>query len=182
MKKTNSIISKFDAFATTTSKAMGSTTAFTVAFLVVLIWAITGPIFDYSETWQLVINTGTTIITFLMVFLIQKAQNKDSLALQIKLNELIASSKFSSNSIVDIEDITEEEMEIIQKYYQHLSDLSKKDKNLKISHSIDEANKKHKLKDTQTKPTAKVKPTAKSKTTAKPPLKTKPLSKKSTNQ
>ena len=159
---------------------MGSTTAFTAAFLVILIWAVTGPFFDYSETWQLIINTGTTIITFLMVFLIQKAQNKDSLALQIKLNELIASSKFSSNSIVDIEDITEEEMEIIQKYYRHLSDLSKKDKNLKISHSIDEANKKHTFKDkTKTaKTTSKVKPAVKTKTTAK----AKPSPKKSANQ
>ncbi|PJJ08592.1 low affinity Fe/Cu permease [Flavobacterium sp. 1] len=164
MKKTNSIINKFDAFATATSKAMGSTTAFTIAFLVILVWAVTGPIFDYSETWQLIINTGTTIITFLMVFLIQKAQNKDSLALQIKLNELIASSKFSSNSIVDIEDITEEEMEIIQKYYRHLSNLSKKDKNLQTSHSIDEANEKHKLKTKTVKPTAKAKPAPKKST------------------
>jgi low affinity Fe/Cu permease len=164
MKKTNSIINKFDAFATTTSKAMGSTTAFTCAFLIVLIWALTGPIFDYNETWQLVINTGTTIVTFLMVFLIQKAQNKDSLALQIKLNELIASSELASNNIVDIEDITEEEMEVIQKYYRHLSDLSKKDKNLRMSHSIDEANKNHELK-VKTKPKAKT--TLKSKNTEK---------------
>jgi low affinity Fe/Cu permease len=179
MKKTNSIINKFDAFATNTSKVMGSTTAFTIAFLVVICWALTGPIFDYSETWQLIINTGTTIVTFLMVFLIQKAQNKDSLALQIKLNELIASSKFASNSIVDIEDITEEEMEIIQKYYRHLSALSKKDKNLKISHSIDEANEKHKLKIKKAEPTSDAKPKPKTKTTA---AKVKPAPKKSTNQ
>ena len=122
-----------------------------------------------------------------MVFLIQKAQNKDSLALQIKLNELIASSKYSSNSIVDIEDITEEEMEIIQKYYRHLSDLAKKDKNLKISHSIDEADKKHKLKNTEAKPTPKVKqvkPTPKVKLTEKTKTikKAKPAPKKNTNQ
>lgn len=156
---------------------MGSTAAFTAAFLIVIVWALTGPIFDYSETWQLIINTGTTIVTFLMVFLIQKAQNKDSLALQIKLSELIASSKFSSNSIVDIEDITEEEMEIIQKYYRHLSDLSKKDKNLKISHSIDEANKNHNLKNNTAKPAVKVKTAQKTKTTAK----TKSSPKKNTN-
>lgn len=178
MKKKNSFINKFDSFATATSKATGSTTAFTVAFLVVLVWALTGPIFDYSETWQLVINTGTTIVTFLMVFLIQKAQNKDSLALQIKLNELIASSESSSNSIVDIEDITEEEMEIIQKYYRHLSELSKKDKNLKISHSIDEANEKHKFKTKKVKPTPKDKPLEKAKTAKK----AKPAPKKNTNQ
>ena len=186
MKKNNSLINKFDAFATTTSKAMGSTTAFTVAFSIVVIWAISGPIFDYSETWQLVINTGTTIITFLMVFLIQKAQNKDSLALQIKLNELIASSEYSSNSIVDIEDITEEEMEIIQKYYRHLSDLSKKDKNLKISHSIDEANEKNKLKTKKLQPNTKAKPAQKTKTSEKTKTaqksKVKPEPKKTINQ
>jgi low affinity Fe/Cu permease len=168
MKNSNSFISKFDAFATATSKATGSTTAFSIAFLVVLIWALTGPVFDYSETWQLVINTGTTIVTFLMVFLIQKAQNKDSLALQIKLNELIASSKFSSNSIVDIEDITEEEMEIIQKYYRHLSTLSKKDKNLRVSHSISEADEKHKLKTTKEKAPPKAPPARKARKTEKP--------------
>jgi len=168
MKKTNSLINKFDAFATATSKAMGSTIAFTVAFLIILIWALTGPIFDYSETWQLIINTGTTIITFLMVFLIQKAQNKDSLALQIKLNELIASSESSSNSIVNIEDITEEEMKIIQKYYRHLSDLSKKDKTLTMSHSIDEANEKHQFKTKKVKVTPKEKPLNKLKIKEKP--------------
>jgi low affinity Fe/Cu permease len=86
-----------------------------------------------------VINTGTTIITFLMVFLIQKAQNKDSLAIQLKLNELVASSKYASNRIVDVEDLTEEEMEVLEKYYAKLSSLTKKDESLLISHSIDEA-------------------------------------------
>ncbi|RZJ68814.1 MAG: low affinity iron permease family protein, partial [Flavobacterium sp.] len=82
--------SVFEVFATKVTRATGSTPAFCGAFLVVLVWAICGPLFDYSETWQLVINTGTTIITFLMVFLIQKAQNKDSMAIQLKLNELVA--------------------------------------------------------------------------------------------
>jgi hypothetical protein len=124
-----------------------------------------------------------------MIFLIQKAQNKDSLALQIKLNELIASSEFSSNSIVDIEEITEEEMEVIQKYYRHLSDLSKKDKNLKVSHSIDEANEKNKLKLKKGNPIPKNKPKEKAKTPekvkipekAEPVSKTKTTSKKSTS-
>ena len=79
-----------------------------MAILVVLIWLVSGPFFDYSDTWQLVINTGTTIITFLMVFLIQKTQNKDSIAIQIKLNELIACNNKASNRLVDIEDISEE--------------------------------------------------------------------------
>ena len=139
--------SAFEKFATRVSKAAGSTTAFIAAFLIVVIWAISGPFFDYSETWQLVINTGTTIITFLMVFLIQKAQNKDSLAIQLKLNELVASSEHSSNSLVDIESMTEEEMIIVQKYYHRLGELSKKDTSIQNSHSIAEAHQQHERKD-----------------------------------
>ena len=143
-KKQNST---FEKFASRVSKAAGSTTAFLSAFLIVIVWAVCGPIFNYSETWQLVINTGTTIITFLMVFLIQKAQNKDSLAIQLKLNELVASNKYSSNSLVDIESMTEEEMIIIQKYYHRLSELAKKEVSIKTSHSIDEAHDQHERKD-----------------------------------
>ena len=143
-KKQNSA---FEKFASHVSKAAGSTTAFLSAFLIVVVWAVCGPIFNYSETWQLVINTGTTIITFLMVFLIQKAQNKDSLAIQLKLNELVASNKSSSNSLVDIESMTEEEMIIIQKYYHRLSELAKNEVSIKTSHSIDEAHDQHERKD-----------------------------------
>jgi low affinity Fe/Cu permease len=143
-KKQNST---FEKFASRVSKAAGSTTAFLSAFLIVVVWAVCGPIFNYSETWQLVINTGTTIITFLMVFLIQKAQNKDSLAIQLKLNELVASNKYSSNSLVDIESMTEEEMIIIQKYYHRLSELAKEEVSIKASHSIDEAHDQHARKD-----------------------------------
>ena len=139
--------SAFERFATNVSKAAGSTPAFIGAFLIVVAWAISGPIFDYSETWQLVINTGTTIITFLMVFLIQKAQNKDSLAIQLKLNELVASNEYSSNSLVDIESMTEEEMIIVQKYYHRLSELAKKDESIRKSHSIAEADEQHERKD-----------------------------------
>lgn len=140
-------ISAFEEFATKVSKAAGSTMAFIGAFLIVVAWAVSGPIFGYSETWQLVINTGTTIITFLMVFLIQKAQNKDSLAIQLKLNELVASSEYASNSLVDIESMTEEEMITVQKYYQRLSELAKKEENIRTSHSISEAYDQHKRKD-----------------------------------
>lgn len=144
MKNTNKNI--FEIFASKVTKATGSTPAFLGAFIIVLIWASTGPFFDYSETWQLVINTGTTIITFLMVFLIQKAQNKDSMAIQLKLNELVASYKYASNRLVDVEDLSEAEMEILQKYYVELSVLTKKESNLQHSHSIDEANDVHKRK------------------------------------
>jgi len=133
----------FERFATGVAKATGSTAAFSIALLSVIGWLLSGPVFNYSEQWQLIINTGTTIITFLMVFLIQKAQNKDSLAIQLKLNELVASHKYSSNRLVDIENMTEDEMKAVQKYYQKLSELSKHEESLQVSHSIEEAHEKH---------------------------------------
>ena len=128
-----------ERFAINVTKATGSTGAFILAFVLVLIWAISGPFFHYSENWQLVINTGTTIITFLMVFLIQKAQNKDSLAIQLKLNELVAAHEFASNRLVNVENMSEEDLKVIQKYYSGLSKLTKKEESLQQSHSIDEA-------------------------------------------
>lgn len=137
----------FDQFADWATAFTGSAGAFIGASLLVLIWAFTGPIFKFSETWQMVINTGTTIVTFLMVFLIQKAQNKDSKAIQIKLNELIAAHEKASNRIVDIEDLTEKELDKLHKYYEKLSELAQKDNNIPLSHSIDatEDNHEHKL-------------------------------------
>ncbi len=108
------------------TKASGSNGAIIAAFLTVVVWAATGPLFHYSETWQLVINTGTTIITFLMVFLIQKAQNKDSLAVHLKLNELIKSHKESSNRLIDVENMTEDQILIIQKHYENLNKINQK--------------------------------------------------------
>jgi low affinity Fe/Cu permease len=136
----------FERFSAKITRMTGSTAAFIIALLLVICWAVTGPAFHYSETWQLVINTGTTIITFLMVFLIQKAQNKDSLAIQLKLNELIAAHHFASNRLVNAENMTDEEMKTIQKYYSRLSQLSKKDENLQQSHSIEEADEIHEMK------------------------------------
>lgn len=129
----------FETFATRTAQIAGSTVAFFSALGLVLAWALTGPLFDFSETWQLVINTGTTIITFLMVFLIQKAQNKDSLAIQLKLNELVAAHEYASNRLVAVEDMTEEELKVIRKYYSKLSEMARKDKSLQQTHSIEEA-------------------------------------------
>ncbi len=143
MKKKKSGTSFFENFASKASKAVGSSYAFISALSIVILWAVSGPLFGFSETWQLVINTGTTIITFLMVFLIQKSQNKDSLAIQLKLNELVASNDQSSNRLVDIESMTEEEMIIVQKYYHKLSELSGKDERIQTSHSIDEAHRDH---------------------------------------
>ncbi|HSZ33450.1 MAG TPA: low affinity iron permease family protein [Puia sp.] len=128
----------FERFAIGVTKATGSTAAFITAFIVVIVWAVSGPFFHYSENWQLIINTGTTIITFLMVFLIQKGQNKDSLAIQLKLNELVAAHEFASNRLVNVENLSEEELKVIQKYYAGLSNLTKKEESLQQSHSIDE--------------------------------------------
>ena len=101
--------------------------------------AVTGPVFHFSETWQLVINTGTTIITFLMVFIIQQSQNKETLSLQLKLNELIAAMKGASNRLIDSEDLTGEELETLKKFYKELSERSKTEMDIKATHSIEEA-------------------------------------------
>ena len=129
----------FEKISTKITSWTGSPIAFVTAFLVVVVWLISGPIFNYSDTWQLVINTGTTIITFLMVFLIQKSQNKDSKAIQLKLNELIAASRHASNRMVDIEDLSESELDVLHKYYQKLSDISEEEQDIHSSHSIDAA-------------------------------------------
>src|SRR4051812_22376173 len=102
----------FDRMATKVTKASGKPAAFIVACALIIAWALCGPLFHYSDTWQLVINTSTTIITFLMVFIIQQTQNKDTIALQIKLNELIASSESASNRLVDVEDLTTDDLEV----------------------------------------------------------------------
>ena len=133
----------FERFAAKVTRTTGRPAAFILACLVILIWIITGPVFRFSDTWQLVINTGTTIITFLMVFVIQHAQNKDSVALQLKLNELIAASSKASNRLVDIEDLSAEELETLKKFYIKLSELSKQEKNIHRTHSIDEAQNTH---------------------------------------
>lgn len=140
------LIQKFEQFSKMVTKATGKPLAFLTAFLVIVIWAFLGPFFDFSDTWQLVINTGTTIITFLMVFVIQQSQNKDTLAIQLKLNELIASSKTASNRLVDIEDLSEQELDKLKKFYIKLSELAAQEDNTLGSHSIDEAHQKHKAK------------------------------------
>lgn len=140
MKKT------FDAFSARVTSATGSPAAFLLAFIIVIIWGAVGPIFHFSDTWQLVINTGTTIITFLMVFVIQQSQNKDTKALHLKLNELIACNQHASNRLIDVEDLTAEEIEVLKNYYVELSKLAAKEKNIYASHSLDEARRDHEKK------------------------------------
>jgi low affinity Fe/Cu permease len=136
----------FERLALKATKFSGSTGVFIGALSIILIWLATGPLFDYSDTWQLVINTGTTIITFLMVFLIQRMQNKDSKALHLKLNELVASLKGPSNRLIDAEEMTEDEIELLSKYYRKLAQLARKEKDLSISHTIEEAKELHRKK------------------------------------
>lgn len=136
----------FEKFANWATNATGSSTAFILAAATIIIWAATGPVFQYSTTWQLIINTGTTIITFLMVFLIQKSQNKDSKALHLKLNELIAAHQGASNRMVDIEDITEAELDQLHKFYVRLAILAKNEDDLGCTHSIDAADDNHSAK------------------------------------
>ena len=142
-KQPSKISIAFNRFSALITRATGSPAAFVVALLIVIIWAIVGPIFKFSDTWQLVINTGTTIITFLMVFLIQQSQNKDTMALQLKLNELIASDKSASNRLIQIEDLTPEELIVLKRFYIELATLSKKENDIHTSHSIDEAKEMH---------------------------------------
>ena len=141
----------FERFANKVTLATGSTAAIVIALAVVIVWGATGPLFHYSQTWQLVINTGTTIITFLMVFLIQKSQNKESLAVQLKLNEIVASNQFASNRLIDVEDMTEDELKTIRKYYCKLKEKAEKEGSLQKSHSIEEAEKTGDLKKTMKK-------------------------------
>lgn len=133
----------FERIAQKATTWSGSTTIFIIAVLTILVWLVIGPLFGFSDTWQLVINTGTTIITFLMVFLIQRMQNKDSMALHMKLNELVASLNGASNRLIDAEHLSEEDLETLSKYYRTLAELARRDKNIAASHSVEEAMRLH---------------------------------------
>jgi low affinity Fe/Cu permease len=148
-KKRSALSGFFNSFSNAVTKATGKPAAFLLATLVIIIWAITGPVFGFSDTWQLVINTGTTIITFLMVFVIQHSQNKDTVAIQLKLNELIAASHEASNRLISIEDLTDEELETLKKFYIHLATLAKKEKDVFKTHSIDEAKRRNAIKNVE---------------------------------
>lgn len=139
----------FELFSYYCTVFAGSTGAFILASLVIISWLVTGPLFGFSDTWQLVINTSTTIVTFLMVFLIQRTQNKDSKAVHLKLNELIASLKGPSNRLINVEELNEEEIRILSNYFQRLSEMAKKEQDLSRSHSIEEAEELHKGKYTE---------------------------------
>ena len=136
----------FERGALAITHAAGSWRSFAVAVGVVLAWAVTGPVFGFSDTWQLVINTGTTIVTFLMVFLIQQSQNKDSLAIQLKLNELVAALDGASNRLIHVEGLSEHDLQILSAHYRRLAAMAKESANIGESHSIDEAERRHRQK------------------------------------
>ena len=142
-RKRNRISELLEKFSHQATIATGTSAAFVMAVLVIVIWIITGPVFHYSDTWQLVINTGTTIVTFLMVFLIQRAQNKDALAIHLKLNEIVAALEGASNRLIDVEDLSEPEIDALRKYYKRLIDLARTDDVLTTTHSIEEAASRH---------------------------------------
>ena len=145
-KKKKGLGDWLERFSQKATHATGTSIAFALAVGTIFVWGISGPLFQFSNTWQLVINTGTTIVTFLMVFLIQRTQNKDSLAVHLKLNEIVAAIEGASNRLIDVEDLTEGEIATLHKHYQKLAWMSKQDQNLGESHSIDEATERHKRK------------------------------------
>jgi low affinity Fe/Cu permease len=135
-----------ERFSYEATQKTGTSHAFILALLIIVVWGITGPIFKFSDTWQLVINTGTTIVTFLMVFLIQRAQNKDALAIHLKLNEIVAALEGASNRLIDVEDLTEDEIRILHDHFRKLAAMSKKDLSITQSHSVEEAASRHERK------------------------------------
>jgi len=155
VKKKSGLGQMLERFSRKATEATGTSTAFIFACLVIIVWIATGPLFNFSDTWQLVINTGTTIVTFLMVFLIQRSQNKDALAIHLKLNEIVAALEGASNRMIDVEDLTEDEIKTLHDHYQKLVDMARKDMKLTMSHSIEEAEARHQLKHLKHKHRAK---------------------------
>src|SRR5687767_3911278 len=138
-KRHETIGERIEHFSEAVTTWTGSTSAFSSALAVIAIWAALGPIFQYSNTWQLVINTGTTIVTFLMVFLIQRSQNKGAIAIQLKLNELVAAMQGASNRLIDVESLSEKELAVLGRHYRELARLCRSEVNITQSHSLEEA-------------------------------------------
>jgi len=145
-RKPASLGVRLEAFSTAVTKWSGTTNAFALALLIVVVWAALGPVFHFSDTWQLVVNTGTTIITFLMVFLIQRSQNKDSLAIHLKLNELVAAMGGASNRLIEVEALTEKDLEMLSSHYKELAKLARSELDITESHSVEEARERHSVK------------------------------------
>jgi low affinity Fe/Cu permease len=142
-KRHRTLGDRFEALSSSVTRWTGSSAAFGTALGIILLWGVLGPVFDYSDTWQLVINTGTTVVTFLMVFLIQRSQNKDALAIHLKLNELVAALQGASNRLIEVEDLTERELMVLRRHYRELSRLARDESDLGHSHSVEEARHRH---------------------------------------
>ena len=132
-----------ERFAQSVTNQVGRSWAFSLALLATLVWIASGPIFHYSDTWQLAWNTVTSVVTFLMVFLIQRSQNKESLAIQLKLNELVAAVEGASNRLIDIEGLSEKDLETLHSYYERLAHIAARDGSMTASHSVEEAERRH---------------------------------------
>jgi len=145
-RRTRNRVNPLARFATLATVWTGSTPAFMAAVAVILIWLATGPVFHYSDTWQLLINTGTNIVTFLIVFLIQRAQNKEASAMQMKLNEIVAALEGASNRLISVEDLSEQELGVLHIHFQRLAEMARSESNLAESHSIEEAEARHAFK------------------------------------
>jgi len=128
----------FRKFSNKTSEMVGSPWAFITAFLIIIVWGISGPIFGFSDTWQLVINTGTTIVTFLMVFLIQNTQNRDAKAIHLKLDELIRAKAGARNSLVNLENLPDKEIQVVQKEFEQVHEVCEENDGLKDAAIRDE--------------------------------------------
>ena len=137
---------RFERFAHGISRFAGSTAAFLIALGLIVLWLVLGPVFHYSSTWQLAVNTGTTVVTFLMVFLIQRTQNKEALAVQLKLNEVVAALQGASNRLVNVEDLEEGDLEVLHSHYRSLAEMARREGDIRQSHSLDEADQRHRSK------------------------------------
>ena len=157
MQKIKSHNKRIEDIASTIIEVAGSTTMLVLAFLLVFVWTIFGFFLKFSEKWEMIIGTSSSVITILMVFLIQKSQNKHSLSIQLKLNELVAANAKASNRLVNVEGMTEEELKVIKKYYSKLGDFTQHQGNLQQSHSIDEIHREHTIKKEMEEELSKVK-------------------------
>jgi low affinity Fe/Cu permease len=145
-KRKQTIGERLEQVSETVTTWTGSASAFVSALSIIVVWALLGPVFGFSDTWQLVINTGTTIVTFLMVFLIQRSQNKGAVAIHLKLNELVAAIQGASNSLIDIESLSERDLAVLRRHYHELVLLARHDTDVTQSHSVDEARHRHRRK------------------------------------
>jgi low affinity Fe/Cu permease len=142
-KRPTAVAGKLERISGVVTAWTGSSAAFACAVAVIVAWAMLGPVFNFSDTWQLVINTGTTIVTFLMVFLIQRSQNKDALAIHLKLNELVAALEGASNRLIDVEALSERDLRTLEEHFSTLARRAGEELEISRSHSIEEADRRH---------------------------------------